>query len=267
MLIFNISYCYYIKYIIKYWGYSYNVKYDYVEKFPEFFSEFPENKIAHGKEKYNDCETFYRSKLDIFNQKQKEFTYTCTNIVNYLDTIKEDVSSKSELCNYVNFWFYDKLKTDKKSSYLTLFDEFYTKITGLKACNTYNRIIIANTHQEIKYLFGLYYHFKLFKEESAIQDKKNCKNGKYCVQLYNKKLESCQEDYNNDVCKKLINFKYEYDDHIAKMKGCRDEIEYLKPIKNDLASIISFSFVLMTSVTSILLLLYKVNNKTVLNNL
>ncbi|KMZ77222.1 hypothetical protein PVIIG_05881 [Plasmodium vivax India VII] len=244
--------------------------YTYVSKFPEIASIISKkNEVTNGIH-YQNCDSFKNTNLISKSDDVHSILKTCAKIAHYIGDIIKDIEknpefSEDSFCKYIGFWFYDMLNSNRQSNYSTLLAKFFTEIISLNPCKSYQINLTADIYQELKNIYNIYDDFNKFKEQSTNGSDKTCTIGRTCVTIYEENVDSCINNYKNGFCWNLINFKYEYDNHKTKVKSCWNDMKYLKPIKTDLAAIISLSFVLMALISFILLYLYKVCNKKFLN--
>ncbi|VUZ99991.1 PIR protein [Plasmodium vivax] len=232
--------------------------YDYVKNFPGM-KKLIDTKTAGDSSSYQaQCKSFNPDKLNASDANGEQFDNSCSKIYKYFtDVVTVSNPPKAALCKYINYWLYGALNEKGKPNYSTLLGELYQKITKLGACGTYKIEITPEIYKDLNLLYELYDDFNKFKDESLVSTKETCEHGKTCIQKYKDNAKNCHYNYKNGLCMNLINFKYEYDEHIAKMTGCKKDIENLETIKTDLEAIILLPFVTMTLISFILIFLYK----------
>ncbi|KNA02157.1 variable surface protein Vir1-like protein [Plasmodium vivax North Korean] len=79
--------------------------------------------------------------------------------------------------------------------------------------------IDINTYEKLKILYELYDDFIEFKKESYTENAKPCRYGTICVEHYTTHAQKCKNNYNNNFCKILIDFREEYEDYKTIVHG------------------------------------------------
>ncbi|KMZ89667.1 hypothetical protein PVMG_06122 [Plasmodium vivax Mauritania I] len=233
-------------------------KFNHVNKFPQYKLKISGKAITSGDDQ-NNCDTFKRDKLKDNADKPESFANTCKQIVEYqAKPIKEDESSEAELCKYIIYWFYKTLKENGRTSYKELINQFFNDIKSLNFCNKHIEDIKKEDYDKIEKLFKLYEDFYEFKKESIDHEKNTCTHGEECVKICDQNVDICRNDYNNDFCMKLIEFKYEYDNFYTQMLICRNKFAYLRPIKGDVSVYILIAIGVMSVISLFLFILFKV---------
>ncbi|KMZ77174.1 hypothetical protein PVIIG_06070, partial [Plasmodium vivax India VII] len=241
--------------------------YAYVKKFPDFLKTISAKDEVNDGNNKTQCDKYKRTNSDKLDDTDNSFAKTCAKIAQHQKDIIGDVeTNKPSLCKYINYWFYNKINSTTKTTYYSLLNKFFTEIDDLKFCTNYHyKNINTDSYTELTKLYDLYDNFNKFKDESLKAKPSKCDDVKQCIEIYEEYAPKCREDYNNELCINLINFKYEYDKHRSNAISCQSSMTYLEPIKSDLASIVLLPFVSMTLVSFIFIFLHKVCNNTILN--
>ncbi|KMZ89344.1 hypothetical protein PVBG_06328 [Plasmodium vivax Brazil I] len=119
----------------------------------------------------------------------------------------------------MNYLFYDTLKSMESFQYYRLLLQFYTEIENFKFCREHIEYIDIHKYKELKILSELYDDFIAFKKESYTENAKPCRYGTICVEHYTTHAQKCKNNYNNNFCKILIDFREEYEDYKTIVHG------------------------------------------------
>ncbi|SCA82144.1 hypothetical protein, conserved [Plasmodium vivax] len=204
-----------------------NSIYTYVDKFPDFASKIPESQIVSGSEIRTNCETFKKSTT--YQGNETEFINKCTNIVNYIDTVKLDVSSIPAYFKYINYWFYDTLKDIDPFLSNDLLNSFYNKISKLSDYQSHKKPIKKEIYNELKDLYNLHEHLIKYKKDSTLESKPSCDDGDKGAELYESYVVKCKWMQNYDYCNSLKKFREEYEKHSSQENKCLVKMQYLTP--------------------------------------
>ncbi|SCA59869.1 VIR protein [Plasmodium vivax] len=233
--------------------------YTYVNRFPDFRNKIislAENPKSDGT--YKKCESFKNIQLKYYKVTDESFPNTCAKFSkNINEIINEPEYPKPAFCKYINYWFYEQLKSNPSFPYSSLLNKFYDTIENLDVCKLYNKEITKSKYEELKKLYDLYEPFIKFKTETSEDQSQSCDKIKQCVNLYESYSDNCKENCYNGFCWNLIKFREEYENHRSKETRCVNDLKYLKPIKSDLEAIILMPFVVMILISFILIFLYK----------
>ncbi|KMZ88706.1 hypothetical protein PVBG_05562 [Plasmodium vivax Brazil I] len=255
---------YYIKYIISYWGYSYN--YTYVNEFPKFESEvsaIPDNSISSYQ---SDCQSFIDDKLSSYSDIKDAFLNRCAKIVKHLEDKKSTPEFKPAFCKYINYWLYDTLKDKNPFSSDTLLNAFYDKIKKISDCKTYKKHIDKEVYDELTELYKLHDHLIKYKKESIKGQGYSCKDGDEGANLYESYVVKCRWMYNPDYCTSLENFKKGYEEHSSNEdKKCSVKMQYLTPVGYNPEAHFLIAIFAMSIIAFVFIYFYKVCNNTILN--
>ncbi|CAG9483841.1 unnamed protein product [Plasmodium vivax] len=188
--------------------------YKSVKKFPDLKSVILSKNVVNTSANKSSCENYITRNLKDYNDDDHLFLNTCAKIAdNKTEILKEAESSEPIFCKYMNYMFYDMLKSMKSFQYYRLLNQFYTEIEKFRDCLQYKEYIDQKTYEELKILSELYDDFIDFKKESSVKNEKPCTHGTKCVDHYRAHAKNCKNNYNNNFCMILIDFREEYEDY------------------------------------------------------
>ncbi|CAI7718288.1 PIR protein [Plasmodium vivax] len=232
--------------------------YKSVKKFPDLKSVILSKNVVNTSANKSSCENYITRNLKGYNDDDHLFLNTCAKIAdNKTEILKEAESSEPIFCKYMNYMFYDMLKSMKSFHYYVLLNQFYREIEKFGDCLEHMEDIDINTYEKLKILYELYDDFIEFKKESYTENAKSCEHGAKCVQLYTTHSKKCKDNYNNKFCMILIDFRKEYEDYKTKVKKCGDSMQYLEPIISDSSSPFLVSTAAMSAISVALFVSYK----------
>ncbi|KMZ96153.1 hypothetical protein PVNG_05799 [Plasmodium vivax North Korean] len=87
----------------------------------------------------------------------------------------------------------------------------------------------------------------------------DCACARKCYDLYIKYVEECHNDYDYDYCSELQSFKHKHDNNMKSIETC-DGAEKILPsaIKHDLHVIVIIPMIILTILSFLVFVLYKV---------
>ncbi|SCO70550.1 hypothetical protein PVC01_020005300 [Plasmodium vivax] len=187
--------------------------YNSVHKFPHLKSVISTKKEHSTSTNKSSCKEYITRNLKGYKDEDDVFLKECTKIADNLTEILSDsTSTELNFCKYMNYMFYDMLKSMKSFQYYRLLNQFYTNIQNFKVCLENTEDIDNDTYEELKILYELYDDFIEFKKESLMKNDEPCKHGTKCVEHYTTYAKKCKNNYNNNFCMILIDFRKEYED-------------------------------------------------------
>ncbi|KMZ95146.1 hypothetical protein PVMG_06013 [Plasmodium vivax Mauritania I] len=235
------------------------INYNYVGKFPYFYSIITKKSDVEKVQNSSRCDDFLTTDLSSYNGKDGSFLKTCKQLSNHIkDIITDPKSPEHEFCKYINYWFYDTLKSKKPFSYYSLLHQFYNKIENLKLCSQYQEGTVEGIYEDLNYLYELYDDLYNFKNESSTEGEDNCIYGKNIIGIYETKQPDCKNNYNNEFCLKLIDFREEYEGYKSDVKRCKNSMVYLEPIRDDATSNFLISSASISAISAAFFVSYKV---------
>ncbi|KMZ95648.1 hypothetical protein PVMG_05661 [Plasmodium vivax Mauritania I] len=234
-------------------------RYNSVHKFPHLKSVISTKKEHTSSTNKSSCENYITRRLNGFKDQDHLFRKTCTKIADNLTEILSDsTSTELNFCKYMNYMLYNTLNSMNPFHYYVLLHHFYSEIEKFRGCLQYKENIDNNTYEELKILYELYDDFIEFKKESLMKNDEPCKHGTKCVEHYTTYAKKCKNNYNNNFCMILIDFRKEYEDCKKKVKKCEDSMKYLEPIISESSSPFLISTAAMSAISVALFVSYKV---------
>ncbi|CAG9472758.1 unnamed protein product [Plasmodium vivax] len=232
--------------------------YKSVKKFPDLKSVISLKDVVNASTNESSCKNYITERLKGYTDKNDVFLNTCTKIAdNQKEILEEAESSKLNFCKYMNYLFYDMLNTMKPFHYYVLLNQFYREIEKFWDCLEHIEYIDIHKYKELKILSELYDDFIAFKKESYTENAKPCTHGTKCVDHYRAHAKNCKNNYNNNFCMILIDFRKEYEDYKSEVKKCEDSMKYLEPIISDSSSPFLVSTAAMSAISVALFVSYK----------
>ncbi|KMZ89348.1 hypothetical protein PVBG_06200 [Plasmodium vivax Brazil I] len=234
-------------------------RYNSVHKFPHLKSVISTKKEHTTSTNKSSCKEYITRNLKGYKDEDDVFLKECTKIADNLTEILSDsTSSELNFCKYMNYMFYNMLKSMNPFNYFVLLHKFYTEIEKFRDCLQYKEYIDQKTYEELKILSELYDDFIDFKKESSVKNEKPCTHGTKCVDHYRAHAKNCKNNYNNNFCMILIDFRKEYEDYKSEVKKCEDSMKYLEPIISESSSPFLISTAAMSAISVALFVSYKV---------
>ncbi|KMZ95101.1 hypothetical protein PVMG_05973 [Plasmodium vivax Mauritania I] len=236
-------------------------RFDYAKEFLEF-KNIISSRIEDKHQVYRErCEVFRDNKLSFYDDKDQKFLTFCANSGYYVTDKKQN--TKNEIypfCIYMIYWIYREVLSENIGKHSVLLNEFLDCVPNSEDCEIYVDKIDHDKYEKLKTLYDLYENFNKFKIESLPNGAATCENGTKCVDLYKKQVDYCKINYNEDFCAKLIDFRKDYEEHMATLKNCGNMPRYLPSIGSNIATSVSIPFVAMSLISFVSFISYKVSN-------
>ncbi|KMZ90596.1 hypothetical protein PVMG_05743 [Plasmodium vivax Mauritania I] len=203
----------------------------------------------------NDIKSQYEKYIDLNNK------YTCQQVMYILYFISTDPISlyNDDKCKYLYYWIYQALLQNNKNYdmalklYRIFLKKFFSFDIELHTCKSYEDVsknIILEESAELTELYvTINNNGKTF----------DCGCAQNCSQLYNVYVKECDNNFDNDYCRELENFKLKYEEKMKSINACEGAQKILpSAIKNDLHFVIIIPIIILTILSFLVFALYKV---------
>ncbi|SCA60340.1 hypothetical protein, conserved [Plasmodium vivax] len=198
--------------------------FNYVSEFSDFKTLVSKNITDSDPGKNGICNDFLRDKLNGYVNDDNSFNKCCANAETYLTDLIEGTSENvTSFCKFLNYWFYDKLKSINNVTYSKdLLDKFFDEMQNVEDCNDSTEEIDEPTYSDLEKLVELYENFYVFEEASSAEDHDRCGKGTKCAQDYKNHESTCRGKGNDRLCNELENFRVLFNNHIKSKNKCQN---------------------------------------------
>lgn len=202
-----------------------------------------------------------------YESDYEKVTDTCIYGLNSLYHISvHDPIHAADGCKYLYYLIYRDALEDKKNSdnLLAFYNELINKYKDENESDICKNYLVDVKKVKLEKAQKLIEIYDKFSNISKFNEVNDCNCAYECAELHKIQIQYCQEDYDADFCYELENFKAIYEKTVEKL-NCTNGAPKTLPsaVKNNLALIILFPILIISSVPFILFSLNKVNNKSI----